>query len=80
MKITNINWDCQITFTREEIKHLGKLAEFIGNIEKDYKQAFPSALRDTDWHHIREAFRKFSKMESAEVEFHNAVYKASSKL
>lgn len=58
MTIRDLNWKLETTFTRKQVIAMSKVAEFVGNIEKDLPKGFPSAFKDFDWAPVREVMAK----------------------
>lgn len=60
-KVFDFDWKAEITLTRREVVSLGVLAEFVGNLEADYKAMFPAGTADVDWRAVRGAFHEFRR-------------------
>jgi len=61
-KVFDFNWQCSVSLSRDQVKALGRLAEFVGNLESDYKDKFPSTAGRIDWRQVRSAFGEFARM------------------
>jgi hypothetical protein len=62
MTIRDLNWKLETTFTRKQVIAMSKVAEFVGNIQKDLSDGFPSAFKDFDWAPVREVMALFSTL------------------
>ena len=60
--IKNVDYELAATFTRAQICAVGKVAEFVGNIESTLKADFPSSVRGIDWEQFRKAMTIFSQL------------------
>ena len=60
MTIRNLNWELETTFTRKQVIAMAKVAEFVGNIEKQLTTDFPSSCKEVDWKSVREVMSLFS--------------------
>jgi len=61
-KVFDFNWQCSVSLSRDQVKALGRLAEFVGNLESDYKKEFPSTAGTIKWDQVRSAFGEFARM------------------
>lgn len=62
MTIRDLNWKLETAFTRKQVIAMSKLAEYVGNIEEDLKNGFPSSFKDFDWGPVREVMTLFSTL------------------
>lgn len=62
MTIKNLNWKLEAEFTRKQVIAMAKVAEFVGNIEKQLTEDFPSSVKDLDWQAVREVMTLFAKL------------------
>lgn len=60
--IKNINYELSATFTREHITALGKVSEFVGNIESMIKTDFQSSAKTIDWEQFRKVMTIFNAL------------------
>ncbi len=60
--IKNISYELAATFTREQVIAIGRVAEFVGNIETDIKTGFPSSGKTINWEAFRQGMTIFSQM------------------
>lgn len=67
MTIRDLNWKLETTFTRKQVIAMSKVADFVGNIEKDLKDGFPSAFKDFDFGPVREVMALFAKLGSEDT-------------
>lgn len=71
--IRDVTWNVTATLTREQVIAGGKLAEFVGNIEADYKAKFPSGVGDVDWNALRGLFHELRRLKKMDDEFLDSV-------
>lgn len=76
MTIRNLHWELETTFTRKQIIAMAKVAEFVGNIEKDLSRDFPSSCKDLDWKSVREVMTLFSRLGKEDTLGYRALVKA----
>jgi hypothetical protein len=62
MAVKNLNWELETKFTRKQVIAMAKVAEFVGNIEKDLSKGFPSKFKDFDWVSVLEVMTLFSQL------------------
>ncbi len=67
--IQDLDWNVNLTLSREHVIALGKLASFIGNICKDTQENFPSSAKDIDFNKVREAFGVFTRAYETDKSF-----------
>lgn len=60
--IKNVSYELAATFTREQVLAVGKVAEFVGNIESMLKSDFPSSGKVVDWDQFRTAMTIFRQL------------------
>lgn len=75
MTIRNLNWKLEVEFTRKQVIAMAKVAEFVGNIEKDLTEGFPSSVKDVDWQAVREVMTLFAKLGNEDTLAYRALVK-----
>ncbi len=75
MTIRNLHWELETTFTRKQVIAMAKVAEFVGNIEKDLTEGFPSSVKDVDWQSVREVMTLFAKLGNEDTLGYRALVK-----
>ena len=76
MAIRNLDWKLETQFTRKQVIAMAKVAEFIGNIEKQISEGFPSVSNEIDWQSVREVMTLFSRLGSQDTLAHRALVQA----
>lgn len=76
MTIRNLNWKLEAEFTRKQVIAMAKVAEFVGNIEKQLTKDFPSGVKDVDWQSVREVMTLFAQLGSKDTLAYRALVKA----
>lgn len=76
MAIKNLDWELETTFTRKQVIAMSKLAEFVGNIEKDLTVGFPSSMKSADWKSVRDVMALFSELGSKDAICQKSLCKA----
>lgn len=76
MTIRDLNWNLETTFTRKQVIAMSKVAEFVGNIQKDLTDGFPSAFKDFDWTPVREVMALFSTLGQQDAVGYRSLCKA----
>lgn len=71
--IRNLRWELETTFTRKQVIAMAKVAEFVGNIEKDLTKGFPATFKDFDWVSVREVMTLFSQLGIKDTVAHKAI-------
>lgn len=75
MTIRNLNWELETTFTRKQVSAMAKVAEFVGNIEKQLSSDFPSSCKNLDWKSVREVMTLFSRLGNEDTLGYRALVK-----
>jgi len=75
MTITNLNWELEVAFTRKQVLSMAKVAEFVGNIEKQLTADFPSSVKDVDWQSVREVMTLFAQLGNQDTLAYRALVK-----
>lgn len=75
MTIRNLKWELEATFTRKQVIAMAKVAEFVGNIEKQLSSDFPSSCKDLDWQSVREVMTLFAHLGSEDTLAYRALVK-----
>ena len=75
MTIRNLHWELETTFNRKQVIAMAKIADFVGNIEKQLSNDFPSSCKDVDWKSVREVMSLFSRLGSEDTLGYRALVK-----
>lgn len=75
MGIVNLQWELEVAFTRKQVISMAKVAEFVGNIEKQLTEGFPSSVKDVDWQSVREVMTLFAQLGNQDTLAYRAMVK-----
>lgn len=75
MTIRNLNWKLEAEFTRKQVIAMAKVAEFVGNIEKQLTKDFPTSLKDVDWQSVQEVMHLFAQLGKQDTLAYRALVK-----
>ena len=75
MTIRNLNWKLEAEFTRKQVIAMAKVAEFVGNIEEQLTEDFPSSVKDVDWQSVREVMTLFAQLGNKDTLAYRALVK-----